>query len=125
MPVQVRRVYDAPDPEDGARLLVDRLWPRGVAKEAAHVDEWLKDVAPSGELRTWYGHDPAKFDAFRDRYLTELDDPARRRALDRIAELAREGPVTLLTATRDAGRSHAAVLAGLLGEARSGAKAPR
>src|SRR5271157_5114508 len=70
--VRARRVYDEPQPSDGRRVLVDRLWPRGLAKAAAHVDEWLKAIAPSDELRRWYGHDPAKFDEFRRRYGDEL-----------------------------------------------------
>lgn len=109
--VQVRRAYDAPSADDGRRILVDRLWPRGLAKDAAHIDEWLKAVAPSNELRRWYGHDPAKFDEFRRRYAAELREPERAQALMRLRQEARRGPVTLLTATRDASRSQAAVLA--------------
>jgi len=109
--VQVRRAYDAPSADDGRRILVDRLWPRGLAKDAAHVDEWLKAVAPSSELRRWYGHDPAKFDQFRRRYAAELREPERAQALMRLKQEAGRGPVTLLTATRDASRSQAAVLA--------------
>ena len=109
--VQVRRAYDAPSADDGRRILVDRLWPRGLAKDVAHVDEWLKAVAPSSELRRWYGHDPAKFDQFRSRYAAELREPERAQALMRLKQEARRGPVTLLTATRDASRSQAAVLA--------------
>jgi len=109
--VQVRRAYDAPSADDGRRILVDRLWPRGLAKDAAHVDEWLKAVAPSSELRRWYGHDPAKFDQFRHRYAAELREPERAQALMRLKQEAGRGPVTLLTATRDASRSQAAVLA--------------
>jgi len=109
--VQVRRAYDAPSADDGRRILVDRLWPRGLAKDAAHVDEWLKAVAPSNELRRWYGHDPAKFDQFRSRYAAELREPERAQALMRLRQEAGRGPVTLLTATRDAARSQAAVLA--------------
>ncbi|HEY7014749.1 MAG TPA: DUF488 family protein [Streptosporangiaceae bacterium] len=109
--VQVRRAYDAPSADDGRRILVDRLWPRGLAKDAAHIDEWLKAVAPSSELRRWYGHDPAKFDQFRRRYAAELREPERAQALMRLKQEAGLGPVTLLTATRDASRSQAAVLA--------------
>ncbi|GIH73138.1 MULTISPECIES: DUF488 domain-containing protein [Sphaerimonospora] len=116
--VAVRRVYDDPMPEDGARVLVDRIWPRGLRKEAAHLDEWLKDVAPSSELRAWYGHVPERFGEFRHRYLAELadepTDPARQAALDRLRSLREQGPVTLLTATKDVARSNAAVLAEML-----------
>jgi len=112
--VQVRRVYDEPEPRDGARVLVDRLWPRGLRKDAAHLDEWAKDVAPSTGLRKWYAHDPAKFAEFCRRYTAELATGAPRAALDQLAARAAAGPVTLLTATRDAAHSEAAVLAGLL-----------
>jgi uncharacterized protein YeaO (DUF488 family) len=109
--VSLRRVYDAPAAGDGHRVLVDRLWPRGLAKTAAAVDEWMKAVAPSDELRRWYGHEPRKFEAFRHRYEQELQAPERTEALDRLRRLARPGPLTLLTATRDIEHSQAAVLA--------------
>jgi len=112
--IRVRRVYDEPSPEDGARVLVDRIWPRGMRKDAARLDEWANDVAPSAELRTWYQHDPAKFDDFRRRYTAELTEPGVREALNRIRTLAADRPVTLLTATKDLDLSQAAVLAGLL-----------
>jgi uncharacterized protein YeaO (DUF488 family) len=112
--IRIRRVYEEPAAEDGARVLVDRIWPRGLRKDAARLDEWAKDVAPSTELRTWYRHDPAKFDEFRDRYLAELDQPGPREALSQIRALAAAGPVTLLTATKDLDLSQAAVLAGRL-----------
>ncbi len=112
--IRVRRVYDPPEPQDGTRVLVDRLWPRGLRKDAAHLDEWAKDVAPSRDLRTWYGHDPAKFAEFCRRYTAELSSGAARAALEHLTTLAAAGAVTLLTATRDIGNSQAAVLAGLL-----------
>ncbi|GGO15971.1 hypothetical protein GCM10010116_32180 [Microbispora rosea subsp. aerata] len=118
MSVTVRRVYDDPAPGDGTRVLVDRVWPRGLTKEAAHLDEWVKDVAPSGELRVWYGHVPERFAEFRSRYLAELDDPGRRAALDRLRRLMADGPLTLLTATRDVEHSQAAVLAQVLSDER-------
>jgi uncharacterized protein YeaO (DUF488 family) len=108
--IRVRRVYDAPAPEDGTRVLVDRIWPRGLAKEAAHLDDWAKDVAPSTALRTWYGHDPAKFGEFRRRYAAELAQPPRQTALERLRALAAAGSLTLLTATRDIAHSQATVL---------------
>jgi len=116
--IRVRRVYDEPSAEDGARVLVDRVWPRGLRKDAARLDEWAKDVAPSTELRTWYHHDPAKFGEFRQRYAAELEQPGPREALSRLRTLAAGKPVTLLTATRDLDLSQAAVLAGLLREAK-------
>jgi uncharacterized protein YeaO (DUF488 family) len=112
--IRVRRIYDDPVPEDGTRVLVDRVWPRGLRKDAAHLDDWAKDVAPSSELRMWYGHDPAKFGEFRNRYTAELAQPRPRAALGRLRALAAKGPVTLLTATKDIGISQAAVLAQLL-----------
>jgi len=114
--IRVRRVYDEPAPEDGARVLVDRVWPRGMRKDAARLDEWAKDVAPSTGLRTWYQHDPAKFEEFRRRYTAELAEPGPREALARLRALAADRPVTLLTATRELNLSQAAVLAGLLRE---------
>jgi uncharacterized protein YeaO (DUF488 family) len=117
--VRLRRVYEEPSPEDGTRVLVDRLWPRGLTKEKAALDEWVKDVAPSTELRRWYGHDPAKFDEFRRRYERELDGPEQAGALAGLRETAHGHTLTLLTATRDIDHSEAAVLADLLGGAGS------
>ena len=114
--IRVRRVYDEPTPEDGARVLVDRVWPRGMRREAAHLDEWAKDAAPSAELRTWYHHEPAKYEEFRRRYTAELGKPGGRDALARLRALAADRPVTLLTATKDPDISQAAVLAELLRE---------
>jgi uncharacterized protein YeaO (DUF488 family) len=114
--IRVRRVYAEPTAEDGARVLVDRIWPRGMRKDAARLDEWAKDVAPSTELRTWYGHDPAKFDEFRRRYVAELREPSAGDALARLRALAARGRTTLLTATKEPDLSQAAVLAELLRE---------
>ncbi len=114
--IRVRRVYDEPSPADGARVLVDRVWPRGLRKDSARLDEWAKDIAPSTGLRTWYHHDPAKFDEFRRRYAAELEQPGPREALGRLRDLAAGRQVTLLTATKDLDLSQAAVLAGLLQE---------
>ena len=109
--VRARRVYEEPLASDGRRVLVDRLWPRGLAKDAAHIDEWLKAVAPSDELRQWYGHDPAKFAEFHRRYGDELREQERAGALRHLRELAAAGTVTLLTATKDLEHSQAADLA--------------
>lgn len=111
---RIRRVYDEVDPDDGYRVLVDRVWPRGLRKDAARLDEWAKDVAPSTELRRWFGHDPDKFTEFGSRYREELGTPERQAALDELRTASRRGPVTLLTATRDVEHSHVAVLAGIL-----------
>jgi uncharacterized protein YeaO (DUF488 family) len=114
--IRVRRVYHDASPGDGARVLVDRVCPRGLRKDAARLDEWAKDVAPSTGLRTWYRHDPARFGEFRRRYTAELAAPGPQKALARLRALAADGPVTLLTATRDLSLSQAAVLAELLRE---------
>ena len=114
--IRVRRVYEESSPADGARVLVDRVWPRGLRKDAARLDEWAKDVAPSTELRTWYHHDPAKFAEFSRRYAAELNEPKPAAALTRLRALAVQSPVTLLTATKEVDLSQATVLAGLLRE---------
>jgi uncharacterized protein YeaO (DUF488 family) len=111
-----RRIYDDASPTDGVRVLVDRVWPRGVRKEDARFDEWIRDVAPSTELRRWYGHEPDRYPDFRRRYLAELREPERQPAVDRLRELAEAGDLTLLTATRDLEHSNAAVLASMITE---------
>lgn len=116
--VQVRlaRIYDPPGDENELRVLVDRLWPRGTRKDDLDLDEWLKELAPSTELRTWYGHKPEKFVEFRRRYMHQLAGPERTRALDRLRMRAASQPLVLLTAARDLKHSHAAVLAAALTE---------
>lgn len=109
--ITYRRVYEDSSPKDGKRVLVDRLWPRGVRKDQAHLDEWLREVAPSTELRRWYGHEPSRFGEFRRRYLEELRDTGHREAAGHLRELAAHDKITLLTATRDVDHSQAAVLA--------------
>jgi uncharacterized protein YeaO (DUF488 family) len=112
--VQARRIYDEPQVSDGARVLVDRLWPRGMSKARARLDEWCPTVAPSAELRTWYHHEPERFDEFTHRYLNELANPERTAALAHLRDLAGQGSLTLLTATKSTALSEAAVLAALL-----------
>jgi uncharacterized protein YeaO (DUF488 family) len=112
--VQVRRVYDDPSPEDGQRVLVDRIWPRGVSKARADLDEWCKQVAPSTELRKWYGHDPAKFDEFARRYRDELKGGEQATAYDGLRARSANGRLTLLTASKRSDISEATVLADLL-----------
>lgn len=109
--IRCHRVYDRVSPQDGARVLVDRVWPRGMRKDDAHLDAWMRDLAPSTELRRWYGHTPERFPEFRRRYLAELDDDVHQRAVRELDQLAGQGPVTLLTASRDLEHSQAAVLA--------------
>lgn len=112
--VKVGRAYDDAARADGARVLVDRIWPRGLSKERAALDEWCKEVAPSTQLRKWYRHDPTRFEEFARRYRVELEDPERSEALAHLRELAKRRTVTLLTATKQADISEAAVLADLL-----------
>jgi uncharacterized protein YeaO (DUF488 family) len=109
--ITYRRIYEETSPKDGKRVLVDRVWPRGMRKEDAHLDEWLRDVAPSTELRRWYSHEPGRFAEFRRRYLAELREPRRQQAVDHLRDIASQDKVTLLTATRDVEHSQAAVLA--------------
>ncbi|MEU3397812.1 DUF488 domain-containing protein [Streptomyces filamentosus] len=108
--VRVRRVYDPPSPDDGIRVLVDRLWPRGLAKADAHIDEWPKDLTPSTELRRWFHGPDGAYEEFRRRYETELAAPAAATALDRLRTLAAHHTLTLLTATKDPATSHTTVL---------------
>ena len=114
--VRVGRVYDAHNTEDGTRILVDRLWPRGLAKARAGLDEWCKGIAPSTELRTWYGHDPDLYPEFRRRYRRELRDDERSTALTHLREVAKDHPLTLLTASKDVSISEATVIAELIDE---------
>ncbi len=112
--IRTKRVYEAVAPDDGRRVLIDRLWPRGLSKAAAHVDAWEKALAPSPQLRQWYGHDPAKFNEFRKRYRAELE--GQQESLRRLAAEGREGPVTLLFGARDGRYCNATVLKELLDE---------
>jgi uncharacterized protein YeaO (DUF488 family) len=112
--VRARRVYEQAGPSDGRRVLVDRLWPRGLSKKKAHLDEWLNAVAPSDELRRWYGHQRARFAEFKHRYETELTEPGRAEALRQLRNEAKTKPVTLPTASKDLDHSEAQVLVQLL-----------
>lgn len=112
--VQVRRIYDDPLDDDGIRVLVDRRWPRGVSKARAELDEWCIRVAPSDSLRTWYGHSPDKFEEFGSRYREELEEPERASALRYLQVMSAHSRLTLLTATKRAEISQAAILAEIL-----------
>ena len=114
--VRVGRAYDEPTAHDGTRVLVDRLWPRGLTKAKARFDEWCKQIAPSSELRRWYAHDPALFPEFRRRYRKELTGAEQALALRHLRDLAQDRTLTLLTATKDVAISEAAVLAELIDE---------
>ena len=110
--IQLKRVYEPAAAGDGTRILVERLWPRGLSKDKAALDHWLKDVAPSPELRRWYGHEPERWPAFQERYRAEL--AAAPEALARLEALCAEGPVTFVFAAKDQARNSAVVLRDLL-----------
>ena len=112
--IKLKRVYDQHDMADGKRVLVDRLWPRGMKKEEARIDLWLKEIAPSDELRKWFSHDPAKWKEFKKRYRKELGD--RQNVLDVLRKESRRGTVTLLFAAKDTDRNNAVVLKELIEE---------
>jgi uncharacterized protein YeaO (DUF488 family) len=114
MAIQIRRVYDPPEPNDGYRVLIDGIWPRGITKQAAHLDDWARDLAVSTPLRRWFGHDPAKWDEFRGRYRAELLVPEHRAALEALAQRARHGTVTIVYGARDEQHNNAVVLAEVL-----------
>jgi len=109
--IQVKHIDDPPSSEDGVRILVDRLWPRGLTKEKAAVDAWMKEIAPSPGLRTWFGHRPERFAEFNERYERELkEDPVRKELANRICQMAAEKNVTLLYAAKDPVHNHAIIL---------------
>ncbi|HVW69629.1 MAG TPA: DUF488 domain-containing protein [Steroidobacteraceae bacterium] len=110
--IRIKRAYDPPSSDDGARVLVDRLWPRGLKKSDAHLSQWMKDIAPSTELRKWFAHDPARWEEFRRRYEAELR--AKRDLLAELTELARKGPLTLIYSAHDPLHNQAVVLLDVL-----------
>lgn len=112
--IRTKRVYEPAEPEDGARFLVERLWPRGMKKESLHMDAWLKEAAPSGELRKWFGHDPSKWAEFRRRYFEELE--SRAEVLRPILDAASSGNVTLLYSAHDTEHNNAVALKEYLAE---------
>lgn len=110
--ISTKRIYDAPDVDDGYRVLIDRVWPRGVSRERAALDEWARDLAPSDDLRRWFGHLPERFEQFRSRYRTELE--RHEQQLEELRGRACSGPVTIVYAARDQEHNNAVVLAELL-----------
>lgn len=112
--IRTKRIYEDPEPEDGTRVLVDRLWPRGVSKEDARLDDWLQSVAPSDELREWFDHDPDRWTEFRRRYRAELED--KEDAVDQLLSYARSGTLTLLYAAADREHNNAVALRDYLEE---------
>jgi uncharacterized protein YeaO (DUF488 family) len=113
--IQIKRAYEPPEAADGKRFLVDRIWPRGVKKEALDIEGWVKEVAPSNDLRKWFGHDPEKWDKFQQRYFAELE--SKEEALGPIRDAAEEGTVTLVYGAKDTEHNNAAALKSYLEEA--------
>jgi uncharacterized protein YeaO (DUF488 family) len=110
--IQTKRAYEQPAPSDGYRILVDRLWPRGLSKEKARIDLWLKEIAPSAELRKWFGHDPLKWTEFKNRYATELNDNPD--CVSVLRERMKEGRITLVYGAKDENHNNAAALKEML-----------
>ena len=108
MRIELKRAYDRPAPTDGRRFLIDRVWPRGILRKEMHLDDWLRDLAPSAALRKWFAHDPEKWSAFKDRYFLELDEQSE--AVDRLLAQIRAGTVTLLFGARDVDHNNAVAL---------------
>ena len=106
--VKLKRAYDPPTADDGRRILIDRLWPRGISKQRAAIDHWMKDIAPSTELRKWFGHDPRKWREFKERYARELDQ--RPEALAQLLEMAKAGRITLVFGAKDTAHNNAVAL---------------
>ena len=112
--LKIKRAYEKPEPGDGKRILIDRLWPRGISKAAASIDEWLKELGPTTELRKWFGHDPEKWEEFRKRYIQELSASDKSALLERIAREAGETDVTLVYSASDTDHNDAKVLEELI-----------
>ena len=110
--IAIKRAYDRPSPKDGVRILIDRLWPRGLSKAKLKIDAWPRELTPSTDLRKWYGHEPARFAEFRRRYRAELAEHAKE--LDAVRTMVKGRSATLITATREVDLSHAAVMRGIL-----------
>ncbi len=106
--IEVKRAYEEPQKKDGLRILVDRIWPRGVKKEKAAIDDWVKDIAPSSKLRKWFSHDPEKWPEFKKRYFKELDEKTE--LVQKIVEMAKDEPVTLIYSAKDPEHNNAVVL---------------
>lgn len=116
MRINIKRVYEKPADSDGVRILVDRLWPRGVSKENAQLDYWLKDLGPSTELRKWFNHDPEKFAEFKEEYIKELESEKQREALESLREIIKQqkGKVTLIFSAKNEKHNHVRLLEKLL-----------
>lgn len=114
MEIVIKRAYEAASDDDGQRILVDRLWPRGISKDKAHLDEWIKDIAPTNELRKWFGHDPEKFAEFRERFRAELD--ANPEAVEALLKHVHQGKLTLIYSAHDEAHNNAVVIKAYLEE---------
>lgn len=114
MMIKIKRIYQPAEPTDGHRVLVDRLWPRGITRERAKVDEWLKEIAPSHELRKWFHKEPEQWNEFERRYVKELRSPLKKELIEQLRDRAAGGTITLLFSVRDEIRNHAIVLRNVL-----------
>ncbi len=112
--IRIKRVYEAPGKDDGERILVDRLWPRGVTREKARIESWIREIGPSADLRKWFGHDPTRWDEFQRRYEKELQDTEAQAVLRHLAARSRRGTVTLVFGARDELHNNAMVLKHLI-----------
>jgi uncharacterized protein YeaO (DUF488 family) len=110
--VKLKRAYESPAAADGTRVLIDRLWPRGISKKKAALDQWMRDIAPSNQLRKWFGHDPARWNEFRRRYAAEVHKNSH--LLEQLRSVARDGPITLIYSARDEAHNDAIVLRDLI-----------
>lgn len=108
--IKIKRAYEPVNEADGKRVLVDRLWPRGISKEKAKIDEWMKDIAPSNELRKWFNHDPEKFEEFSQKYKEELKEPEKKKELDKLIKMSDGNTVTLVYSAKDEEHNQAVVL---------------
>lgn len=114
MMIKIKRIYQPAEPTDGRRVLVDRLWPRGITRERAKVDEWLKEIAPSHELRKWFHKEPEQWNEFERRYVKELRSPLKKELIEQLRDRAADGTITLLFSVRDEIHNHASVLRNVL-----------
>lgn len=114
MMIKIKRIYQPAEPTDGHRVLVDRLWPRGITRERAKIDEWLKEIAPSHELRKWFHKEPEQWNEFERRYVKELRSPLKKELIEQLRDRAVDGTITLLFSVRDEIHNHASVLRNML-----------